>query len=556
MKLQIASLFTLILLSGFLLSILLTIAYFFGYINAYSLLILTVVINFVLWLISPWISDFIYKIFYKIQWYDFDEFKKKYPQTATMIKNVCDKYRFKIPKLGIIPDDNPNAFTYGSGRWNARLVATEGIYKYLDVNEANAVYAHELGHIKNQDFIIMTIASTIVQLLYEIYVITVRTEKKDSDSDKKGNALALIGLISYIFYWIGTYVVLFLSRLREYYADEFAAKETGNPNYLISALIKIAYGIIVNPDDHRSSRLMQSTRSMGITDFKVAKGVGLAYYNSKKANNFLPFKKMLTFDLVNPWAFIAELSSTHPLTGKRIRRLSQMEENKKPLFDFSDLGVSIDKNKLYGGFFKDLMFVILPWSLVVLVPFVLFLSFFVSTFTGQTSLFVRLITATNLLTILGIAVGLFIAGKIASVLYKYSSKEPEKTTVIDLMSDIYASPVRGHSVKLKGKIIGKGIPGLIYSEDMMLQDETGLMYLNYQSGIPLIGNLIFGLTKVDKMIGQQVTINGWFLRQMFPWVDMNNIETNEGVIKSYVKFWAIISPILLVGVIALIIFLI
>ena len=182
---------------------------------------------------------------------------------------MCRKYNFNIPRLAIIPDKNPNAFTYGSGRWNARIIVTEGIFRYLNENQIKAVYGHELGHIKNRDFIVMTTASTILQLLYVFYIIGVMSQRTGGGSKKdEGSYLVLIGIISYIFYWIGQYIILYLSRVREYYADQFSAEETKDPNSLAVALVRIAYGILTNPDN---VNLVELTKTMGIMNFSSAK---------------------------------------------------------------------------------------------------------------------------------------------------------------------------------------------------------------------------------------------------------------------------------------------
>jgi Zn-dependent protease with chaperone function len=248
-----------------------------------------------------------------MHWITIKDLKEICPTSADFIIKTCEKYKFPIPKLGVIPDKNPNAFTYGSGRWNGRIIVTQGIFEYLDENERASVYAHELGHIKNRDFIVMTVASVLLQLLYEMYIVgRLATISRGGGRKKSSGILFFVMIASYLFYWIGQYIVLYLSRIREYYADEFSAKET-NPNYFSSALIKISYGILANPDD---VRLVNSTKYIGITNFNLSKSIGLVYYNCKNIKNFKPLARALLYDIKNPWAFVSELTSTYPLTGK------------------------------------------------------------------------------------------------------------------------------------------------------------------------------------------------------------------------------------------------
>ncbi len=289
-SLKFASLLTLGILSGFVFTILAVAAFFLGEIDGQFLILLTIGFNFLMWVIGPFINDFMMRYFYKMQFYSFEELTNRYPDVAGFLQRVSEQNNINVPKVGIIDDDNPTAFTYGSLPSNARIVFTKGLFTYLDKEEREAVLAHEVGHIVHYDFVIMTIASTLVQILYEIYVIFRGSKSGGSDEKRKG-PFALIALLSYIFYFIGTYVVMYLSRVREYYADEFSGRTTGNPNALSAALIKIGYGIIAKQDNENSSRLMTSTRAWHI-GYQNSKGIGLdsavlrRFRNDKQGNGF------------------------------------------------------------------------------------------------------------------------------------------------------------------------------------------------------------------------------------------------------------------------------
>ncbi|HIH49568.1 TPA: M48 family metalloprotease, partial [Candidatus Woesearchaeota archaeon] len=237
-----ASLITLGLLSGFVFAIIAAIMYFAGNISWAWMLAITIIFNLVMWLVGPTLSDFMYRWFYRATFYKEEDLKGK--KFATFIRKVCDKHKIPYPTIGIIPDNNPTAFTYGSGPWNSRIVLSEGLFHYLNEDELEAVIAHELGHIVHKDFIVMAVASLLLQILYQLYVIFARGSMsrgsalgKRGSKDDDGSSLIIIGYVSLLFYYIGMYVLLFLSRLREYYADEFSAQETGDPNLLSSALI-------------------------------------------------------------------------------------------------------------------------------------------------------------------------------------------------------------------------------------------------------------------------------------------------------------------------------
>lgn len=526
MRLALASAFTLSLLSSFLLVVLAALGYMLGAFDFTFLVLFVIVLNFLIWLISPKISDFTYRYFYDMEWITIEELREKSPESAEVIEKVTEKYDYNQPKLGIIKDSNPNAFTYGSGRWNGRIIVSEGLFEYCDDKEAAAVYAHELGHITNRDFIIMTVANTIVQLLYIVAIRAYRmAATQGGNRDKAGAALIGLAIISYIFYYIGQYVVLYLSRVREYYADKFAAKHT-NPNHMSSALIKVAYGIMAEPND---KELVKATKNIGLMNFEKAEDTGALYYNCENLDDFEPLNKALLYDLKNPWAKIKEIQSTHPLTGNRIEAL--MQQTQDPMFNFQEIRekYTVDTKRLYKQFAKDLSILGLPKLTAVTYPVIY-----------GTAILLNL-APISWFYLLGGWILLTGIAKTIQALYKYPrGQEAEEKTVIELMSDIYASPVRGNKIKLNGEIIGKGQAGYKFSEDVMFKDDTGIMFIKYESWMPVIGNFLFAINKVPELVDQKVQMKGWFLRGNMPWVGMKTLTPEDGeTIKGYIHIISI-----------------
>lgn len=453
------------------------------------------------------------------------------------VAKVCKKHNIPVPKIGIIKDQNPTAFTYGSAAYNARVVFTEGLFTFLTPKEVEAVLAHELGHIVNKDFIIMTVASTLLQLLYQFYVIFTRAGGvrgrpiRMNKAGKKGGGgkgvLIGIGYISFLFYLIGTYVLMYLSRTREYAADEFAAYETGNANLLSSALIKIGYGIASVKDTDKTAHLLNSTRAQGIYDVKSAKNMGPIHHSMSKKGKI---ENALLFDIVNPWAWILELSSTHPLVGKRIKRLCTFTT--KPAFNFDRLiRLTVDKARLWKNFITDMIV-----KCSMLLTFIVF-----GILVGlQYAAGVNLLIPTGILfLVVLIAVGAI------NIMYRFPTNSFVPSTVLDCMADIYASPVRGKPVALQGKAIGRGKAGYIFSEDMLFQDKTGIIYLNYESAIPFFGNLFFAWKKLENLLKRPAQATGWFLRGATHHLELHRFTVGHTIIKSYVRFWSILGIILI-----------
>jgi len=515
-RLLFVSLLTLGLLSSFVFGIVILVLLYSSTIDIYFAIGLTIGINFILWLIGPYLSDLINKWFHKVRFLSKEEVLLQYPEVGQIIEQVSTQYKFKFPKIGIIPDKNPTAFTYGSGRFNSRIILTEGIFHFLNPQEARAVVAHELGHIVNRDFIVMMIASTLVQILYQIYATLIRAKGKKSGLPK------LIALASYVLYIIGIYLLYYLSRTREYLADEFSTKFT-EPNDLSNALIKIAYGIVMAEDDNRGKALLQSTRHLGILDVKNAKHYGITSYITHNDPNVLA--EVMVFDKVNPWAKLAELNSTHPLTGNRIDHLSDISKVQGRPFSFDIDGaierMKIDKAKLYGSF----LFGILIWLLPLI--FTLYAFFFLP---------ISLLPAA------------FALGLILQLPYKFPGGVATETTILEQMRNPYASPLRGKPVTFSGQVIGRGVPGFIFGEDMMYQDSTGLVFLNYSSAFGFIGNIFFALKKIKTLFSVPSRAAGWFYRGIGSMVSLKYIQTDQGKVRSHPILWSFLVPLILLGI--------
>lgn len=488
-------------------------------------IVLTLLINAGMFFLSPWIMDLTQRWLYGTRWITIADLKELSPESAEVIRRVCADKKLSQPRLGLIEDQNPTAFTYGSLPSTARLVVSRGLFTYLDDDEAATVYAHELGHIVHWDFAVMTLASTLVQITYLLYVFAQRLSR--GGDGKLKDAAASLSLAAYVFYLVGTYILLYLSRTREYFADHFAAETTGNPNALSRALVKIAYGIVEEGNRATEpSRVLEGTRALGIYDAKAAASTGTAYRISSSPEKI---GRVFLWDMFNPWGWWMELNSTHPLTGKRVRALSTYAEQLglDTEFDMGRVmgeGRRLNKSKLYGSFALDLL--LYGAELIGIVG--------------------GLIVGGLLSAALGIGgiIGFACIGFGIGVLVKMRIMYPEFTAapeseVLTLMADPYASPLRGQPVRLQGELIGRGDAGYSFGSDLKLQDKTGMLFLRYASRFGPLGNFLFGMKRVKNLLGSSGTSLGWFRRGIMPWMDLIQYETSSGtVVNSYHRFWS------------------
>ena len=493
----------------------------------------TLIFSLAAFFLSPFLMDITQSWLYKTRWVDLAELKNKSPETAAVIQRICAEKNLKQPRLGIICDQNPTAFTYGSLPNSARLIVSEGLFTYLKDDEIATVYAHELGHIVHWDFAVMTVAATLVQICYLLYVF-LRELGRGNNNNSAKDAASGIALVAYFFYLIGTYLILYLSRTREYFADHFAAETTGNPNALSRALVKIAYGILEESQQNKEpSKLIEGTRALGIYDHKGAAATGTAYRAASRPEQI---GRVFLWDMFNPWGWWMELNSTHPLTGKRVRALSTYAEQLglETEFDMSRVvreGKTLNKGKLYSNFLLDIC---------------LYLSQLIGFLAGLAIGIIPLINAPESPQNQGLLLACPLIGLGIGTLFKTFVTYPNfshaaDTDVITLMSDPYASPLRGKPAKLQGKLIGRGDAGYVFGSDLMLQERSGLMYLHYASRFGAIGNFLFGMKRVKSLIGSEVNALGWFRRGIGSWMDLIRLESNNGtIVRSYHRFWALV----------------
>jgi len=107
---------------------------------------------------------------------------------------------------------------------------------------------------------------------------------------------------------------------------------------------------------------------------------------------------------------------------------------------------------------------------------------------------------------------------------------------MDLLRDLDVSQMRPRAVRVKGKILGRGIPGAFWSPDLVVQDETGYVFMLYQQSIPF-ARLLFGVMKADAYIGQEVVIEGWFRRGLTPYLEMSKISGQDGQVDRAYSRW-------------------
>jgi len=168
------------------------------------------------------------------------------PMLWAVTNDLALKMNMPMPKVYVIPDDSPNAFATGRNPNHAAVAATEGILRLLTREELEGVMAHELGHVRNRDILIGTIAAMIAGAISMIahmaqWAMIFGGGRRDDDEGPGG----IIGLIAMIIIApiAAALIQMAISRSREYEADASGARICGNPLWLANALRKLHTGV-------------------------------------------------------------------------------------------------------------------------------------------------------------------------------------------------------------------------------------------------------------------------------------------------------------------------
>lgn len=166
------------------------------------------------------------------------------PELVDIVAGLARRAGLPMPKVYVIDSPHPNAFATGRDPQHAAVAATTGLLDMLTRDEVAAVMAHELGHVRNRDTLIMTMVATIAGAISMIANFGLFFR----DSEGRGPGLAGIAAV-FVAPFAAMIVQMAISRTREYGADRAGAEISGNPRALASALAKLARGAahIPNP---------------------------------------------------------------------------------------------------------------------------------------------------------------------------------------------------------------------------------------------------------------------------------------------------------------------
>jgi len=213
------------------------------------------------------------------------------PDLYAVVRKLCSRADLPVPALYVIPSAQPNAFATGRNPKHAAVAVTEGIVSALSPRELEGVIAHELGHVRNRDILIASIAATIAGAISWIAMMARWGAMFGGDDDDEGGGLIPLLVASIVTPIAALVVQMAISRSREYLADRAGAELSQDPLALAEALKKIEVHAERSP-----MKVNPAAASMFIVN-PLRAGFGKG---------------------------IAKAFSTHPPTTERVRRLEEM----------------------------------------------------------------------------------------------------------------------------------------------------------------------------------------------------------------------------------------
>jgi len=169
--------------------------------------------------------------------------REQLPRLYDVMERLSAKANIPVPKLYVVPDAAPNAFATGRSPSHASVAVTQGLLQIMNDDELEGVIAHELSHVRNYDILTSSIAATVAGAITYMaqmgkWAMLFGGFGGNRDDERGGGGLSAL-LMIFLAPFAALLLQLFLSRTREYAADETGVRMVGHPYGLISALEKL-----------------------------------------------------------------------------------------------------------------------------------------------------------------------------------------------------------------------------------------------------------------------------------------------------------------------------
>ncbi|MBM3461752.1 MAG: hypothetical protein FJX76_06585 [Armatimonadetes bacterium] len=436
-------------------------------------------------LINPWLLDRLAKV----QWVKTEDAGDVGP----FLQKLLERHAVPAPRLGVIIDDAPYAFTYGLTRGSTRMVLTSGLLKRLDVDEQSAIVAHEAAHLVSGDYLPSTVLATPIVVLTLLNDFFQGSRRPESATLPTGMFLSPVsGVLASIYaFFYGP-----LSRARERFADEFSREVTGQ-EFLPRALFRVLLGL-----GSAGTDAVQKSFALALRGFVPVDAVtagALATCAAAGNGGILSadgLGRLVAESAANPCA----RWGIHPPPAPRM-------EMRDANGQFREAALRRQHRE----------------NIARLLPLGGFL--------------LGVLLSVALRGFLGLPLILWGVGRIAYLLLTLIlQRTPPPGDLEALLGDLPRWWGMTLRARLDGKLVGFGIPQQTWSSEMVLETAGGWIPLRPRHPLGAFHQFVQN-NQILQMVGQNVTVSGWIRVREVPYFETHRVETGAETIFSSGFLW-------------------
>jgi Zn-dependent protease with chaperone function len=490
---------------------------------------------------APWILGLILHRWYGARPLPLGSLGEFSLESAQQLRPWCQRRRVALPQLELLPQSDPVIFSYWTLPKNARVVVSQGLLDQLSADELASLVAREVGLLSLWTLPLATWLAVLMQLPHLLYQIIGAWAKGKTAPITQISASILAGL-SYSLFALVRWLALPWMRSRTLLGDRLAVELTGNPNGLSRALVKV--GIAAHTavlDEGRTGYLSESFDCF----------VPLGHHSATTLGSLwpvTPLEPILQWDLHSPYRHWLNLNAPQPPVGDRLRLLSLYAQHSQLTPEF-DLAQRPQKTALSWR----------QWRVLIAqgAPFVGAAAGWIAAqglslaaaLTPQDPWLGWMRNDPTLLTglpLIGFSVGTFLRINRFFPDIKFPTVWANAPTpaLPEMLTSPQALPLDSTSVRWQGILVGREGLANDLSQDLLLQTPQGLVRLHWSSRFGPVGNWLMRRGQAYSLVGQEVTVTGWFRRGATPWIDLETIQTAQGrTLHSEHPLWSTILAI-------------
>lgn len=503
----------------------------------------------IVFLFSGTLLNLLLKTVYHCQPFPLYKLTTRCPVAAKFLQTYCRQQKIPLPTFGLLPTSAPVIFSYGQRPKNARIIISEGLFKQLNEEEVITLLAGEMGMIRSSPLFIVSGAIALLQVPYTIYYqISNWGEQFYQSLPKKAprlipkwiwcdipplvrNGSAYLAQFFYLAYALWKLPLNGLFHIQHSYRDYFSVSLTGDPNAKVRGLIKVAEGM--NDEIEKQEQtpwLLESFNPLLPIGYRQGLSLGslLSHFS---------LETLLNWESSQPYRHQLNGLHTHPLISDRaVSLLRFAQQYQVPLeLDLDpphpsekSLGKRLQKlvsayqvlpllqRSLYVGVSLGILLRLAFWIIGILSE-----QFNILTFVWFADTESFLTACILFIFSLSIIIGTnhyFPNIKISS-----ANNNPSLAQWLTQIKH----PQYIHSLRISGQLIGRSGNRNWVGQDLILQTETGSIFLHFSSRLGIMGNLLPGFPHPNEWIGQPVMVSGWLRRGIIPWIDVERITNHQ-----------------------------